>query len=120
MNSLSNLTERIQAVFVTMSPQFQQSARYVLDHADQVPLMSMRQLAAQAQVQPATLLRLPSLWALAVGRNSRLCSPRRCMDRVHGVMPIRPGRWYAIEIKKIACADADSTNGYSGAAARGE
>ncbi|XOT96530.1 MurR/RpiR family transcriptional regulator, partial [Alcaligenes pakistanensis] len=57
MNSLSTLTERIQAAFAAMSPQFQQSARYVLDHADQVPLMSMRQLAAQAQVQPATLLR---------------------------------------------------------------
>ncbi|MCX5465303.1 MurR/RpiR family transcriptional regulator [Alcaligenes parafaecalis] len=57
MNSLSSLTVRIQAAFATLSPQFQQSARYVLDHADQIPLLSMRQLAAQAQVQPATLLR---------------------------------------------------------------
>ncbi|HRL20581.1 MurR/RpiR family transcriptional regulator [Alcaligenes sp. SDU_A2] len=58
MTNLSTLTQRIQAQFATMSPQFQVGVRYVLDHAEQVPLLSMRQIAVQAGVQPATLLRL--------------------------------------------------------------
>ncbi|WP_454004098.1 MurR/RpiR family transcriptional regulator [Alcaligenes sp. Marseille-Q7550] len=58
MTTLSTLTQRLQAEFSAMSPQFQVGARHLLDHADQVPLLSMRQIAAQAGVQPATLLRL--------------------------------------------------------------
>lgn len=102
MNSLSNLTERIQAAFATMSPQFQQSARYVLDHADQVPLMSMRQLAAQAQVQPATLLRFAQSLGFGGWAEFKAVFTQALHGQGGGGMPIRLGQWCAIEIKKIA------------------
>ena len=41
-----------------MSPQFQVGARHLIDHPDQVPVQSMRSIAAEAGVQPATLVRL--------------------------------------------------------------
>lgn len=41
-----------------MTPQFQVGARYLLDFPAEVPVASMRTIAAQAGVQPATLVRL--------------------------------------------------------------
>lgn len=44
--------------FPTMSPQFQIGARRLIDFPAEVPLQSMRRIAAAAGVQPATLVRL--------------------------------------------------------------
>lgn len=44
--------------FSALSPALQVAARYVVDHPNEVVTTSMRTLAARAQVQPATLLRL--------------------------------------------------------------
>lgn len=52
------LTQRLQNDFVNMSPQFQVGVRYLLSHLEDIPLVSMRELASRAGVQPATLVRL--------------------------------------------------------------
>lgn len=50
--------EQIIAQYDAMSPQLQRAARYVLEHPDEVALVSMRELARHAAVQPATMTRL--------------------------------------------------------------
>ena len=52
------LKARMADHFSQMSPQVQSAARYVLDNADDVALMSMRQLAKAANVHPTTMVRL--------------------------------------------------------------
>ncbi|MDS1140156.1 MurR/RpiR family transcriptional regulator [Pusillimonas sp. SM2304] len=56
--SLDALTARIQRDFAGMTPQFQVGARYLLDFPADIPVASMRRIAEQAGVQPATLVRL--------------------------------------------------------------
>ncbi|MYN14002.1 SIS domain-containing protein [Pusillimonas sp. TS35] len=56
--TLQALTARLQREFSAMTPQFQVSARYLLDFPAEIPLASMRKIATQAGVQPATLVRL--------------------------------------------------------------
>lgn len=48
----------IQERFPEMSPQFQIGARFLIDFPGEVPIQSMRSIAAGADVQPATLVRL--------------------------------------------------------------
>lgn len=52
------LRARIVARFEEMSPQLQQAARYILEHTQEVALVSMRELARNAGVQAATMTRL--------------------------------------------------------------
>jgi DNA-binding MurR/RpiR family transcriptional regulator len=52
------LTEQIVRAFDAMSVQLQTGARYVLDRPRDVALLSMREQARQAGVQPATMTRL--------------------------------------------------------------
>jgi DNA-binding MurR/RpiR family transcriptional regulator len=52
------LTGRIVAAFDAMPVQLQTAARYVLDRPSDVALLSMREQARQAGVQPATMTRL--------------------------------------------------------------
>src|ERR1700733_15114374 len=52
------LTEQIVKAFDAMSVQLQAGARYVLDRPRDVALLSMREQARQAGVQPATMTRL--------------------------------------------------------------
>jgi DNA-binding MurR/RpiR family transcriptional regulator len=52
------LTEQIIKAFDTMSMQLRAGARYVLDRPRDVALLSMREQARQAGVQPATMTRL--------------------------------------------------------------
>lgn len=56
--TLDALTALVQREFAAMTPQFQVGARYLLDFPAEVPVASMRAIAAQAGVQPATLVRL--------------------------------------------------------------
>lgn len=55
---LSALLAQLRDGYAALSPQFQSGARYLIDHPQEVPLLSMRKLAADAGVQPATLVRL--------------------------------------------------------------
>ena len=56
--TLEALIQHLQAEYTTMPPQFQIGARYLIDHPGDVPIASMRTIAMQAGVQPATLVRL--------------------------------------------------------------
>src|SRR5947207_14691324 len=51
------LTDRIVAAFDAMPAQLKTAARYVLDRPNDVALLSMREQARQAGVQPATMTR---------------------------------------------------------------
>src|SRR5207244_10434538 len=55
---MAPLRERIVETFDRMAPQLQAAARYVLDRPRDVALLSMREQARQAGVQPATMTRL--------------------------------------------------------------
>ncbi|WP_386082389.1 MurR/RpiR family transcriptional regulator [Vreelandella sp. F11] len=59
------LREQIIAQYAAMSPQLQQAARYVLEHPEEVALVSMREVARLAGVQPATMTRLAKFLGLA-------------------------------------------------------
>ena len=48
--------------FGELSAQLQSGARHLLDHPSEVPLLSMRKIAADAGVQPATLVPWRSIW----------------------------------------------------------
>jgi DNA-binding MurR/RpiR family transcriptional regulator len=50
--------KRLIAKFEELSPQLQAAARYLLDHPHDVALSSMRELAREARLPPATLTRL--------------------------------------------------------------
>lgn len=53
-----SILDRMEAEYDDYSPKLRLCARYVLDHADEVGLNSMRRVAADAGVAPNTLLRL--------------------------------------------------------------
>ncbi|MFJ5382328.1 MurR/RpiR family transcriptional regulator [Cupriavidus sp. CER94] len=56
--SLDALLDRLRTEFPNLSVQFQGGARYLLDHPRDIAIQSMRKVAANAGVQPATLVRL--------------------------------------------------------------
>lgn len=57
-HTVDALIKHIQSLYKDMSPQFQISAHYLIEHPTEVTLISMRKIAALAGVQPATLVRL--------------------------------------------------------------
>lgn len=57
-HTLDELAALVKARFSEMSPQFQVGARHLMDFPAEVPMESMRRIAARAGVQPATLVRL--------------------------------------------------------------
>ena len=59
------LRERIVSLFDAMSPQLRQAARYIIEHPQEVALVSMRELARNAGVQPSTMTRLAKFLGLA-------------------------------------------------------
>lgn len=54
----STIRDTIVGRFEEMSPQLQHAARFILDHPQEVPFVSMRELARMIGVQPSTLTRL--------------------------------------------------------------
>lgn len=57
-HNLETLIQHLQSHYADMPTQFQIGARYLIDHPGDVPIASMRTIATQAGVQPATLVRL--------------------------------------------------------------
>jgi DNA-binding MurR/RpiR family transcriptional regulator len=57
-DSFDQLAALVRARFPELSPQFQLGAAFLLDHPDEVAVLSMRKVAERAQVQPASLVRL--------------------------------------------------------------
>ncbi|GJG95843.1 MurR/RpiR family transcriptional regulator [Cupriavidus pauculus] len=56
--TLDALLTQLRDAFPNLSVQFQSGARYLLDHPQDIAVQSMRKVAADAGVQPATLVRL--------------------------------------------------------------
>jgi Transcriptional regulators len=57
--------------FATLSPQFRLGAKFLLDHPQEIAVRSMRKIAADAQVQPITLIRLARLLGFDGWQNLR-------------------------------------------------
>ena len=64
MSPSDPLREQIIAQYDAMSPQLQRAARYVLEHPEEVALVSMRGVARLAAVQPATMTRFAKFLGL--------------------------------------------------------
>ena len=64
MQPSDSLREQMIAQYDAMSAQLQQAARYVLEHPQDVALVSMREVARHADVQPATMTRLAKFLGL--------------------------------------------------------
>ena len=58
--------DRVTRAYPTLSPQLKKCAAYILEHPSEVATLSMRQVAARAEVPPSTMTRL----AQAVGFTS--------------------------------------------------
>src|SRR3569833_1012303 len=56
--SLPSFNGRLRSGFDALSPQLREAARWVIDHPDDVALLSTREQAKRAGVTPATLTRL--------------------------------------------------------------
>ncbi|MEK9970029.1 MAG: MurR/RpiR family transcriptional regulator [Ferrovibrio sp.] len=54
----TSLSDRIAQAFAELPPQLQTAARFVLEHPDDVALLSMREQARRAGVPPVTMTRL--------------------------------------------------------------
>jgi DNA-binding MurR/RpiR family transcriptional regulator len=58
MQLLSSFDSQLKAAFEQLSPQLKEAARWVIDHPDDVALLSTREQARRAGVTPATMTRL--------------------------------------------------------------
>lgn len=74
------LSDRLIAAFDGLSGQLQTAARFVLDHPGEVALLSMREQARRAGVQPATMTRL----AKALGLEGYEAVRRTYADALRG------------------------------------
>lgn len=63
--SRSSLEKRLIETFDALSPRLQTAGRYLLDHPHEIALRSMRELAREANLAPATLTRLARQLGLA-------------------------------------------------------
>jgi DNA-binding MurR/RpiR family transcriptional regulator len=80
------VSQRIADAFPRLSPQLQRAARHVLDHPDDVALMSMRRLAASAQVHPSTMVRLARSFEFASYNSFREPFQHRLRGRTGGYL----------------------------------
>ena len=55
---MQEVLNQLSAEIAGLSPQLRLAGRYVLDHPNEVAVLSMRALAANAQVNPPTMMRL--------------------------------------------------------------
>lgn len=78
------LRARIIGAFETMAPQLQRAARHILEHPDEVALVSMRELARNAGVQPSTMTRLARFLGLGGYEDIRAHHARAIRLRVDG------------------------------------
>ena len=57
-----NVKDAILARFTALPPRMQEAARFVLDHPNEVVVLSMRGIAERSGIQPATFVRLARLF----------------------------------------------------------
>lgn len=87
-----DLRDRLIGAFDTMPRQLQRAARYVLDHPDEVALVSMREVARNAGVQPSTMTRLAKFLKLDGYDDIRSDHARAIRLRARGSPPSRNAR----------------------------
>lgn len=78
--------ERIQRAFEGLSPQLRIAARFIVQHPDDVALLSMRSLAAKAGVSASVMLRL----AKRLGADDYNSFRDEFKERLRGQAPPRP------------------------------
>jgi DNA-binding MurR/RpiR family transcriptional regulator len=69
--NLPSFSSRLRAGFDSFSPQLREAARWMIDHPDDVALLSTREQARRAGVTPATMTRLAQRLGLAGYDNVR-------------------------------------------------
>jgi DNA-binding MurR/RpiR family transcriptional regulator len=69
--NLPSFSNRLRAGFDSFSPQLREAARWMIDHPDDVALLSTREQARRAGVTPATMTRLAQRLGLAGYDNVR-------------------------------------------------
>lgn len=84
MSHQDALRARLIAAFDSMPSQLKQAARYILEHPDEVALVSMRQLARNAKVQPSTMTRLAKFLGLDGYDDIRTHHARAIRQRIDG------------------------------------
>ena len=102
------LRERIVSLFDGMSPQLRQAARYIIGHPQEVALVSMRELARNAGVQPSTMTRLAKFLGLAGYDDIRAHHAEAIRFRVDGFAARAMQTGLAILKPYLAQADVQS------------
>lgn len=74
------ILERLIRASTELSPQRRKAAKYLIDHPDEIAVVPLRQLAANADVKPSTLVRVAS--ALGYGSFSQFRLPFRAQLRI--------------------------------------
>jgi len=91
-DSFDQLIDHLRKAYPALSPQFQNAARYLLNQPRNVPILSMRKIAADAGVQPATLVRLAQHLGYSGWQDLR----ELFVNAVHG-----SGQLYAERARKV-------------------
>lgn len=98
-HTLDELVALVRERFPEMSPQFQIGARYLIDFPAEVPVQSMRRIATDAGVQPATLVRFAQALGYSGWEDMRQVfirglhqTPRRYADQAREVVRHRSVR----------------------------
>jgi DNA-binding MurR/RpiR family transcriptional regulator len=86
MIAFSDLARRITEHYPVLSPKLQQAAQHVLRRPDDVALMSMRRLAAEAGVHPSTMIRLAHAFGLPGYGDFREPFQQRLRSRPEGYL----------------------------------
>lgn len=84
MSHENALRARLIAAFDEMPSQLQRAARYILEHPDEVALVSMRHLARSAGVQPSTMTRLAKFLGLNGYDDIRVHHAEAIRQRIDG------------------------------------
>lgn len=120
------LSDRVAKQYADLSPQLQRAARFALDHPEEVALMSMRRLAAAADVHPSTMVRLCQAFGFGGFEEFREPFRRRLRGRPDGFtgrargIQTRRGQGKTArlvrELHQAAAANLDRTFGPDGVA----
>lgn len=112
-DSFSSLVDRIRARFVDLSPQQRVAAAFVLKKPEEVAIVSMRTLAANAGVQPVTFVRLARTLGFSAWEDFKepfiermRGAPAFYSDRARKLTDTAPGELHLSHIKTLEATQA--------------
>lgn len=118
-DSFASLVDKIRARFVDLSPQQRVAAAFVLKRPEEVAIVSMRTLAANAGVQPVTFVRLARTLGFAAWEDFKepfvermRAAPAFYSDRAKKLTATAPAELHLSHIKTL-----EATQGLNDAAA---